>query len=165
VRILMGIDDSSATTKAINFVGKIFGQSESRDVWITLLHVTESVPDQNLEPGIPQSLGPAYQQIVDDAKARREELGKGLLERGSVALTAAGIARDHISAKLETSSARPESSKVAVALAIINEMDGNHYDVVCVGRRGTIASEGVFVTSIAEKVLREARGCTVWVVD
>lgn len=165
MRILMGIDGSLATAKAIRFVGELFGQSKSKDIWITLLHVTESIPDQSLEPGIPQSLGTAYQQIIEDAKARREELGKSLLEKQVAALEAAGIPHDHISAKLEVSSARPESSKVAVALGIINEMNGRNYDVVCIGRRGTTAAEGVFLTSIAEKVLREARGRTVWVVD
>jgi nucleotide-binding universal stress UspA family protein len=165
VRILMGIDGSVATVKAIRFVGDLFGKANSKDIWITLLHVTESIPDENLEPGIPQSLGTAYQHVIDDAKARRKELGKNLLDKEVATLEAAGIPRDHIAAKLEVSSARPESSKVAAALGIINEMQRGNYDVVCIGRRGTTAAEGVFLTSTAEKVLRESRGRTVWVVD
>ena len=165
MRILIGIDSSPATAKAIRFVGDLLSQSKSPDVWITLLHVTESVPDQNLSPGIPQSLGSAYQAIVDEAKAGLEIQGERLLEKDAAALQAFGISSDHISTKLKISSARPESSKVATALGIIQEMHTGHYDVVCVGRRGTSAAEGAFVTSIAEKVLSEARGLTVWVVD
>jgi len=165
VRILMGIDGSPATRKAIRFVGELLGKTGAADVGITLLYVTESVPDENLSPGIPQSLGPAYQQIIDDAKANRKAIGEKLLREQAAALEVAGIPADHISTKLEVSSARPESSKVAVALALISEMTSGNYDVVCIGRRGTTAAEGVFLTSIAEKVLREARGRTVWVVD
>lgn len=161
----MGIDGSLATAKAIRFAGDVFGRSKSPDVWITLLHVTESVPDANLSPGIPQSLGPAYQEIVDEAKAGLKLQGEKLLEKEAAALRAFGIPGDHISTKLEVSSARPESSKVAIALGIINEMNIGKYDVVCIGRRGTTAAEGVFLTSIAEKVLKESRGRTVWVVD
>ena len=165
MRILIGIDGSPATVKAIRFVSELFGKTRSADLRITLMHVTQSIPDENLSPGIPKSLGTDYQRIMDEAKATRKAQGDKLLQEQSLALQAAGIPSDQISTKLEVSSARPESSEVAAALAIINEMNSGNYEVVCIGRRGTTAAHGVFLTSLAEKVLREARGRTVWVVD
>ena len=51
------------------------------------------------------------------------------------------------------------------ALAIIEEMQGGQYDLVVLGRRGASPAAESFVGSVTEKVLREARGKTVWVVD
>ncbi len=44
-------------------------------------------------------------------------------------------------------------------------MKKGDYQVVCVGRRGTSSAQGSFPASMAEKILQESRGRTIWVVD
>jgi nucleotide-binding universal stress UspA family protein len=165
VKFLVAIDGSPASTNAVRFVAEFLGQTKMTEHSITLFHVTESLPNALLSPGIPQSLGPAYQEVIEDAMARRKAEGERLLEAMAAILRSAGIPSDRILTKLDVESARPESSKVAAALAIIDEMKKGDYRVVCVGRRGASSAQGSFPASMAEKILWEARGKVVWVID
>jgi hypothetical protein len=146
-------------------VAALFGRTKDADDTITLFHVTESLLDANLSADIPTSLAPAYQQVIDDARARLRTQGEELLTRDAEILHAAGIPNERTRTKLESSSARPESSKVAAALAIIDEMNKGDYEVVCVGRRGLASAEGAFPASMAEKIVRESRRRAVWIID
>jgi nucleotide-binding universal stress UspA family protein len=91
--------------------------------------------------------------------------GEKLLQQHAEVLRSAGIAVDQISTKLGLKPTRPESSKVAAALSIIDEMNKGDYEVVCVGRRGAASARGTFPASMAEKILQQSRGRTIWVVD
>jgi len=165
VRILVAIDGSEASINAVRFVSEFVGRAKAASDSITLFHVADTLPDTLVAPGIPQPLGTAYQQVISDVTARRKVEGEGLLEEQSEVLRSAGIPNDRISTKLEVRATRPESSKVAAALAIIDEMKKGDYQVVCVGRRGSSSVHGSFPASMAEKILQESRGRTVWVVD
>jgi nucleotide-binding universal stress UspA family protein len=80
-------------------------------------------------------------------------------------LTAAGIAPARIQTKLAQKEGRPEARRVVAALAVIEEMKAGKYDIVVIGRRGNSAAVESFIGGVAEKVVREAHGRTVWIVD
>lgn len=164
MRVLVAIDDSEASANTFRFVGDVLGRTKP-EISITLFHVVETLPDALMAPGIPQPLGTAYQQVIADVAARRKTEGERLLDAQANVLREAGIPSDRITVKLGTRSSRPESVKVATALAIIDEMNAGNFEVVCLGRRGRSSTQGVFPASMAEKILREAKGRTVWVVD
>jgi nucleotide-binding universal stress UspA family protein len=165
LKILLAIDDSDASRNAVRFVANLLGRAGTKDYTITLYHVAETLPDSLLAPGIPQSLGGAYQQLIKEVAAQRKSQGERLLGDQAAVLAAAGIPSDRISTKLEVEATRPESAKVAAALSIIDEMRDGDYQVVCIGRRGLASARGTFPASMAEKILRESRAKTVWVVD
>jgi len=165
VKILLAIDPSEASRKAVEFAGKLLAPSAAKDVTVTLLHVVDSIPEF-IVSGVnhPQS-GAAYQQVAKDWTSASRAEGDALLSRYRKQLESSGVPASAISLKLVTKEALPEAMKVVAALTIIEEMKSGGFDVVCLGRRGTSAASGSFPGSVAEKVLREAHGLTVWVVD
>jgi nucleotide-binding universal stress UspA family protein len=165
LKILLAIDGSDASANAVRFVAELLGRAASKDDSVTLYHVAVTLPDTLLSPGIPQPLGKAYDDVIKDVTARCTAEGKRLLEQQAQVLRTAGIPGERIATRLELQPTRPESSKVAAALAIIDEMNKGDYQVVCVGRRGAASARGTFPASMAEKILQQSRGKTVWVVD
>jgi nucleotide-binding universal stress UspA family protein len=165
LKILVAIDRSEASANAVRFVAGLIGRPKTADDTVTLYHVVDALPGDFMTPGMPQTLGAAYQQVIDDVTARRKETGQKLLDEQAQVLQAAGLPGDRISTRLEIKSTRPESFKVAAALSIIDEMNKGGYQVVCIGRRGASSAQGSFPASMAEKILQGSRGKTVWVVD
>jgi len=163
VNILLAVDASDASKKAVAFVGRTLA-SCTGDHSVTLFHVVESLPDYLLVRSAETSDGNVFRQVADELNASNRVDGERLLEQTQGILTSAGVANSAVCTKLAVRDGLPEAKKVVAALAIIEEMRGD-YNVVCVGRRGTSATAGSFPGSVAEKVLREAHGKTVWVVD
>jgi nucleotide-binding universal stress UspA family protein len=162
VNILLPVDGSAASRHAVQFVGSIVaGMSTKPNV--TLYHVVETLPEYLLTRGTESGSG--YRQVIDDLTATRKVEGERLLQEQRQTLEAAGVPQSTIHAKLEIRDALPEAKKVVAAIAIIEEMKAGNYDVVAMGRRGSSSAEGTFVGTVAEKVLREARGRTIWVID
>lgn len=162
MHILLAIDNSEASRKAVRFVGQTVGRREAKDLAITLFHVVESLPDYIISR-IPHH--DDFRRVSEGWFETSRDEGLALLDREKQVLVDAGIAASAIQTKLEIRPALPESRKVVAALAVIEEMKSGPYDVVCVGRRANVEYEGSIFGSVAEKVLREARGKTVWVVD
>lgn len=158
MNILLGVDSSDASTKAAAFVGKLLGGRTWPDLKVTLVHVIESLPEYLVSRG-------SLQDATKELEAERLQEANALMEETTRLLTEAGIPGEQIEVRLLTRESLPEAKKVVAALALIDEMKSGRYDVICVGRRGASGAEGSFLGSVAEKILREARGKTVWVVD
>lgn len=165
MKILLAIDGSATTEKAVRFVGKIFGPRGGEGTSITLLHVVESLPEFLLSRAAEGEQADAYRRVWREWEETNRENAERLLEEQKQVLVAAGINESAVETRLVHREARPEATKVVAALALIGEMKSGDYDVVCLGRRGSTGAEGTFLGSVAEKILREAQGRTVWVVD
>lgn len=167
MKILLPVDHSEASREAVQFVGRLFGpgQADREGLTITLLHVGESLPDSLLALGEKAPAGSPHKQVIDDWQAAIKHDGARLLQERKRDLIDAGVPDDVIGTKLIAKESRPGAKKVVAVLTIIDEMKQGDYTVVCLGRRGTTAAGGSFLGSVAEKVLREAQGKTVWVVD
>jgi nucleotide-binding universal stress UspA family protein len=163
VKVLIAVDGSQATDAAVALVANVFAPHVDGAVSITLFHVAESLPDDLFRGDAARAA--EFQKMCDDFDAERKREGERLLDRQRQALLEAGIAEADVERKLVARDSRPGAGKVMAAMAIIEEMRAGNYDVVCLGRRGAGGAEGSFLGSVAEKVLREARGRTVWVVD
>ncbi|WLD11481.1 universal stress protein [Planctellipticum variicoloris] len=163
VKVLVCVDHSDSSRRAVAFVGKVFGQGVASDLKITLFHVAEFLPEfvltDHAEPGLtPRSLAAMW-------ATRAKEDGEKLLEEQRGTLAAAGVPAGALESRLIATDCLPEARKVAAALTIIEEMQSGNYDVVCIGRRGASQISSSFIGGVAEKILREAAGRTVWVVD
>lgn len=165
MKILLAIDASDASRKAVEFLGKAFGDNAPATLSITLLHVVDSLPDYIMSRSSDPHAAPAFREVATEWTASARNEGEKLIATYASRLTSAGIPGAALNQKLVTKDALPEARKVIAALTIIEEMKTGKYDVVCVGRRGTSAASGAFPGSVAEKILREAMGTTVWVVD
>lgn len=166
VKVLVAIDDSDVSRKAVAFAGKLLGPRTADDCTVTLFHVCESLPEYILARS--SSVGDvdnAFRRVADEWANTGKVLGEKLLEEQALTLTAAGIPPAKVNIRLCQKEARPEARRVVAALAIIEEMKQGGYDLVVIGRRGTSASIESFIGGVAEKVAREARGCALCIVD
>lgn len=163
MKVLLPVDQSQASVKAVLFAAKLLAGHKG-EAKVTLLHVAESIPDFLLAGRGGQS-AQIYGKVVEDWEAEQKSSGEALLEGHRKSLVDAGLSASAVQTKLVVRESRPEACKVVAALSIIEEMQAGNYSVVCLGRRGSTAAEGAFPGSVAEKVLREAAGRTVWVVD
>lgn len=163
MKVLVCVDHSDSSRRAVAFAGKVFGQGAASDLKITLFHVAEFLPEfvltDHAEPGLtPRSLAAMW-------ATRAKDDGEKLLGEQKEVLASAGIPAGSLETKLIATDALPEARKVAAALTIIEEMQSGKYDIICIGRRGASQISSSFIGGVAEKILREAAGRTVWVVD
>lgn len=159
MRVLLAVDPSDATRKAVDFVGLMLAPHD--DARVTVLHVVESLPDHVLLSSMRERLR-GLANVWKDASV---DSGNRLLEDVERRLVAAGVEAESIETRLVEVDALPESRHVSASLGILAALESGEFDVVCLGRRGTSPALGSFVGSVAHHVLREARGTTVWVVD
>ena len=165
MKVLLAVDHSEESLRAVQFVGNVLGNRAKKDAEVTLFHVVESLPDFILDRSERAEPGGVFRQVAQEWAANNQSSGERLLADQQQALTAAGIAAGAVHTKLVVKDARPEARRVVAAMAIIEEMKNGGYDVIVVGRRGTSAGLETFLGSVAEKVTREANGKTVWVID
>ncbi|MCC6972368.1 MAG: universal stress protein [Phycisphaerales bacterium] len=164
MNILLTLDSSSATDKAVAFVCEIIRRGGTNGINVTLFHAVESISESYLlsaTSAVAEALKKSARELEMAAKAN----GEKIIERQRQKLIEAGAAEESLTSRIVVREGLPESRKVSAALAIIEEMKSDSYDVVCLGRRGSTEAQGSFLGSVAEKVLREAVGKTVWVVD
>jgi nucleotide-binding universal stress UspA family protein len=165
LNILLTIDHSEASRKAVRFVGEMVGGRPAEFATVTLFHVIESLPDFVISGTSHPQLASAFRDVAQEWTETDRRSGDKLLAERKKQLVELGVAAQSIQTKLVVKNALPEAKKVMAALAIIEEMKQGPYTVVCLGRRGASAADGVFPGSVASKVIREAQGKTVWVVD
>jgi len=164
VNVLVAVDHSDASAKVVSFVGKWLSGRPQDALNITLFHVVESLPDYIVtRSAADQSAN--MKEIAADWEAHNREQGEKLLADTKKKLEEAGIPAAALKTKLATREGDPQAARVLTALAIIEEMRQGPYELVVLGRRSATPAAESFIGSITEKVLREARGKTVWVID
>jgi len=164
VNVLVCIDRSEASRKVVRFVaGLLKARVADGQDRITLYHVAEFLPEFLLsdhpEPGM------TSRGLAERWAAKAKDDGDRVLAERKQELLAAGIPAAAVQTKLELKDCLPESTKVAAALAIIGEMQSGNYDLVCIGRRGASELAISFIGGVTEKVIREAHGRSMLVVD
>ncbi|MGE5194997.1 MAG: universal stress protein [Deltaproteobacteria bacterium] len=165
MNVLIAIDGSDVSRKAVAFAGKMLGRCAERDVEVTLFHVVEALPEFLLPPGGQGGAAGSLRQAAEEWAETNRLAGDRLLSENREALIQAGIPAPAVQIKLGRKEARPEASRVVAAIAIIEEMRQGNYDLVVIGRRGTSATIPTLIGGVADKVAREAYGRTLWIVD
>jgi nucleotide-binding universal stress UspA family protein len=162
VNVLVCVDRSEASQKVVRRVAEWFGKRTGGDR-VTVFHVAEFLPEFLLSDQ-PEA-GFTLRSLAERWGTQAKEEGDQLLKSAQQALIAGGVPAASVAVKLDVEACRPESKKVAAALAIIREMQAGDYDLVCIGRRGASELSASLIGGVAEKVLREAHGRSVLVVD
>lgn len=162
MKVLLPVDRSEASAKAVKFVAQLLAGRNSKDQ-VIVYHVAEFLPEFVLSD-VPEA-GLTTRSLADRWATRAKADGEALLTEQQQALTQAGLSASSVQTKLELKDCLPESKKVAAALAIIAEMQTGGYDLVCLGRRGASGLSASLIGGVAEKVLREGHGRSVLVVD
>lgn len=161
MKVLVCVDHSEASKTVVQKAGSLL-RSQSGDE-IVLFHVAEFLPEFLLSDR-PEG-GMTSHSLAERWAARAKSDGEALLASAKDSVVGAGLAAEAVQTKLQLIDCRPESKKVAAALAIIGEMQAGSYDLVVIGRRGASDLSLSLIGGVAEKVLREAHGRSVLVID
>jgi nucleotide-binding universal stress UspA family protein len=145
--ILIAVDDSENSRRAVRYVGYLLGNMEG--IHITLLHV---IPEPE------EDYFPEDEQKKQWLTKYREKLD-AILEEYSQMLVADGFKKNAIEKRL-TLRYCP-----SMAECILAERDERLYGTIVVGRQGLSRKEEFLFGSISSKIVNHARRCTVWVVE
>lgn len=147
-RILVGIDCSANAQRAVDYVGTMLRPHS--DAFITLFHVLIG-PQPDIYPEAAQR---------DHELDKRRRRAHRQLEAMAARLGEMGLPADRIAWKIQV--CEPGEN---IASALLEEQRRGGYHTVVVGRRGMSKREEFLFGSVSSKIIREARECTVWVVQ
>lgn len=147
-KVLIAIDLSENSSKAVDYVGRMLCCHPSVD--ITLLSVIkEPSPDIHSNPQ-------ERQEQVEQTRVRTLTW----MEQAARGLVAQGIPENRIHLKIHIC-----RKPVSIADLILGEQQNGGYGTIVVGRQGLSKREEFLFGSVSSSVVREARHCAVWVVE
>lgn len=153
-KILVALDDSENSLRAVEFVTRTF----TPDHEITLFSVLQDVTA--LYEHYSPELTP-YFLTQRDAFTLLDDKKRGLIqeaaEKAKDLLVKAGFEEKNIKVRIE-------EQKKGIARDIINEA-GAGYDAIVMGRRGLSGLTGFILGSVSQKVLHSVKNISVVVVD
>ena len=158
--VLIAVDGSKNSLRAVEYASLVFAPNvEAR---LVLFHILPAISPMNLDKN--------EIKIIDARKAERSDLA-GLYWRtededkiskffaeATGLLVQAGLQPEQIKSKFGV-------KKGEIAEAILEEVELGKYETLVLGRRGLSRVKEFFMGSISTKVVREARGCAVCVVE
>jgi nucleotide-binding universal stress UspA family protein len=163
-RILVAVDDSKASMRAVSYVASII--QGKREYAVCLLHVLRSLPPELLEFGgsedpeteekLEKKLKDKREQWIEKAKTQAVPI----LKRAKATFKNAGIPANAVKMYfwLGTSGER-------VAADILDAGRLYKCNTVVVGRRSFSWLKGIFSHHVADELIRKAHDLTVWVVE
>jgi nucleotide-binding universal stress UspA family protein len=160
MRILLSVDDSENSQRAVSYVGSLLRQTP--DVSITLFHVLKPMPRKLMEhggsenPAIEGRLGAQLREDQDVWYRTEREAECRVLTKAQATLEKSGFDTAHVSLKF--------GHEEDVARNILEEAAGGKYETVVVGRHGTSGMKRMFGGGVTDQVLRDAQGFAIWVV-
>jgi nucleotide-binding universal stress UspA family protein len=156
-KILVAVDASENSARAVEYVGIMIGKNPGFQ--INLLYV-ERHPERDTFP--------------DDAswkKACREEEKsiRDFLAQAQGTLEGQGVPSDSITIDYASTSGSADVQRGSKGYGVANHILRVHqeggFGTVVVGRRGVSKAEEFLFGSVTTKIIHNAKGCTVWVVE
>lgn len=161
MRILVAVDESDNSRRAVEYVGSLLRQAPN--VEITLFHVLKPMPRQLLEHGgseNPATEGQLRKQLHEDQEAwyrKEREAECPVLIAAAEILTKVGFDPAHVALKF--------GHEEDIPRAILEEAQNGHYTTIVVGRHGTSGMTRIFGGGVTDKLLRNAKGFAIWLVE
>ena len=161
MRILVAVDESENSHRAVKYVGSLLRKTP--DTTVTLFHVLKPMPRELLEHG--GSENPAAevqlsQQLRKEQEAwiRQEaESECPVLIKACETLTQSGFDRSQVTFKI--------GHEDDIARNILEEARNGKHGTIVVGRHGTSRTKRLFGGGVADQLLRDAKGFAIWVVE
>ena len=145
-KILLALDASEGSMRAVDYVGTMMGGSNCS---VTLLHVTRDVHFLQQIDMIPSEHDALTKEIAKDIMPVFDEAENRLINAGL------------IPSQVTTSLITGISSRAG---AIIEEARQGGYGTIAIGRRGMSKVEEFFMGRVSNKVIHLAKETAVWVV-
>lgn len=157
--ILIAVDDSGASERALRYVGALL--RETRDVNVTLFHVLNPMPRELMEHGgseDPETEDHLGEQLRKEQKEWVQTEGAleyPILENARKRLGETGFPIDRVTLKL--------GYERDIADSIMDESRAGGYGTVVVTRHGPTGTKRLFSSRITDRLLRDLSGVTLWV--
>ncbi len=162
-RILIAIDDSEASDRAVAYVGRVIGGK--RGFKVRLTHVLPPIPPQLLEVGGSENpeLERQMEADVHDAQAKwleaAEKEAESLFKRAKTILRRARILMRDVELQCCTS-----VSGEGVVSNILDDAQQHTCGTVVVGREIFSGWQKRFNHHVGDELIRKAQDFTIWVV-
>lgn len=160
-RILIAVDNSEHSTRALRYVGTLL--RETRDVQVTLFHVLKPMPRELLEhggsedPATEVRLAKALQQDQENWVRAESVMEYPILVNALELFGKTGFSLDRVTLKF--------GHEDDIAHTILDEARTGGYGTIVVSRHGANGLKRLFGGGITDQLLREASGYTLWVVE
>jgi nucleotide-binding universal stress UspA family protein len=157
-KMLIAIDDSPNTTKAVEYVAQQF--AGSADLEVELVHVLPNLPaifwDEGhiLSDDEKRDRKKVVDKWIEDRKAKMEPAFKKAIDT----LTRNGIQPRQITTK-------SLSDSTDVAESILEEAKDGGYRTIVVGRRNTASGKHPLIGSVSSKIVAQGSGVAVTIVE
>jgi nucleotide-binding universal stress UspA family protein len=161
MRILLAVDESENSHRAIEYVGSLLYRTP--EIAVTLFHVLKPMPRELLEHGgseNPTAEAQLGQQLRNeqDAWIRKEEESEShVLKKACDTLTQFGFDRSQLALKI--------GHEDDIAGNILEEARNGKHETIVVGRHGTSRVKRLFGGGVTDQLLRNAKGFAIWVVE
>ena len=159
-RVLIAVDGSDNSLRAVQYAGQVFAANQ--EARLVFFHVLPAISRLLLDK--------EEVRTIDACKAERPELaglywrledeekmGRFFAEATNV-LIEGGLKPEQIKSKFMVKTGD-------IADVILEEVQFGNYQTLILGRRGISRVKEFFLGSVSTKVVREARGCAVCVVE
>jgi nucleotide-binding universal stress UspA family protein len=158
VKILVALDGSEGAWHAVEYVARTFGQTPG--VEVTLFHILTGLPPAFWDDGhiLKDKEQEARERLVASWQADQEKNWQGLVAKAQERLVAGGLPAAGVAAKF-----KPKYYDVAED--IINEAQSGGFSTVVMGRRGLGKAKALLLGSITTKVVHNAKGVAVTIVE
>jgi nucleotide-binding universal stress UspA family protein len=161
MRILLAVDESENSRRAIHYVGSLLRRTP--DVTVTLFHVLKPMPRQLLEHGgseDPAIEGRLSSQLHKDQESwyqKEQEAKCPVLITARETLEKSGFDSTRVFLKF--------GHEEDVARSILEEAQSGQHETIVVGRHGTSGIKQIFGGGITDALLRNAKGFAIWIVE
>ena len=158
--LLIAVDDSEATARAVTYVASIIGKR--RDVRLHLLHVA-SIPPEFLEFGGSENPQVEEHRETELAKSRLgylEDLAQAVFARAQAPLVHAGVPAGAVETHVLTTIDGGD-----LIQKLLEAAQTNTCDTIVVGRQSHSWLRELVQHHLADELVRQGEGFTIWVVE
>jgi nucleotide-binding universal stress UspA family protein len=157
-KVLIALDSSEAAWRAVCYTAEVF--SHNQGVHVTLLHVLSGLPPAFWDDGhiLNDQEKESRQRLVASWQEEQEKQWLGLVKKANGHLIQGGVPQEAVADVF-----RPKDWDVAEA--ILNEAEAGNFDTIVMGRRGLGLAKSLLLGSITQKVVQNAKGCAVIIVE
>ena len=157
-KVLIALDSSQGAWGAVEYVAEAFGQTPG--VQVTLLHVLSGLPPAFWDDGhiLEEKEKESRQRLVAGWQKEQEKKWQGLVKKAHERLTKAGVSKDAVVNKFQ-----PKDYDVAED--ILSEAKAGNFGTIVMGRRGLSMAKTLLLGSVTHKVVQNAKGCAVIIVE
>lgn len=158
-KILIAVDDSEESIRAVQYVGSLL--RETHDVSVTLFHVLNPMPRELMEhggsedPEVENHLGEQLRKDQEEWLRTEGAIEYPILVKALERLGQTGFPIDRVTLKF--------GYERDIADTIVDEARAGSYGTIVVTRHGPAGGKRLFGSSVTDRLLRDLSGVALWI--